>query len=139
MTSFNNKYFLSEKIVTKDNFSFSGWRTDVIDDVFENYETDSVLSFPLSLVHIKDKLIWHYFNIGIYNVKNSYWFGENMRKMNLEGNFGAECNTLLNKSDAGTSIMCVAGRVKNFIWKACNKISPKKDSFIEKSGLFSLV
>lgn len=57
MTSFNNKYFLSEKIITKDNFSFSGWRTDVIDDVFENYETDSVLSFPLSLVHIKDKLI----------------------------------------------------------------------------------
>ena len=49
------------------------WTTDLVRELFINFEVETILSIPLSIRMPKDKMVWVGTPNGQFTMKNAYW------------------------------------------------------------------
>lgn len=48
------------------------WRTEALEEIFDNDQTDRILIIPVMRTNIKDAKIWSGDNIGKYSARGGY-------------------------------------------------------------------
>ncbi|XP_024190567.1 uncharacterized protein LOC112194577 [Rosa chinensis] len=54
------------------------WNVPLIQSLFLSHEAKMILSLPMGLRTIPDKLMWHYMKFGSYSVKTRYWVARDL-------------------------------------------------------------
>ncbi|KAK3212444.1 hypothetical protein Dsin_017150 [Dipteronia sinensis] len=100
-----------------------GWNIEKIRNNFSVEDVEAVLSIPLSRSSWKDSIIWHYDQKGIYTVKNGYWVG---RSQNSDPESSGEGGvaSIINAFWKGLWKIPIPGKIKLFMWRACNDFLP---------------
>ncbi|XP_062014012.1 uncharacterized protein LOC133730441 [Rosa rugosa] len=61
-------------------FMASGaWDVPLLKSIFLPHEADMILSMPIGLRTVPDKLVWHFTKTRVYTVKSGYWVARDMQ------------------------------------------------------------
>ncbi|GAA0185918.1 hypothetical protein LIER_33206 [Lithospermum erythrorhizon] len=114
------------------------WRKDLIPTLFDPEDTQRILAMPLSRYHIRDKIVWHHTNNGVYLTSLGYKSARALKR-----NGGLRCKPAGECSDGGGDGdvrknlwgLRIPPRVKKIIWSCLHNILPTKDRLARKGIL----
>ena len=105
------------------------WRTDLVRELFVNFEAENILSIPLSICLPRDKLVWAATPNGFFTVKSAHWIAMAAAGTEQEGTLGASGQKQLWKTIWSAE---VPNKIKNFVWRACQNIIPTKSNLCRR-------
>lgn len=108
------------------------WLEPVIFDLFPTAEAEIILKIPLSRRSSADRMIWHFDNKGLYNVKSGY------RIARIRENLGEHASTSSDRCGNETSLWhkiwkaCIPPKVRVFIWRLIKGCIPTRAALGKK-------
>ena len=112
------------------------WRSDLVRELFLNFEADIILSIPLSTCMPRDKLVWAATPNGKFTMKSAYWLALVMKRAENESTSGPSGQQQLWRSIWSVD---VPNKIKNFSWRACQNILPTKANLFQRKVISSEV
>ena len=89
----------------------ASWRSDLVRELFLNFEVDIILSIPLSTHMSRDKVVWATTPNGKFPVKSDYWLALDMKSAENESTSGPSGQQQLWRSIWSAN---VPNKIKNF-------------------------
>ncbi|TQD80283.1 hypothetical protein C1H46_034181 [Malus baccata] len=109
------------------------WRFDVLSALFSEEEVSMIWSMPISFRLPADRLIWHFYNWGLYTVKSGYnvaW--KLVQSPSLSASTSNSDGNSYTKLWRSVWKAKIPPKVKVFVWKASQSILPTKVNLAKK-------
>ncbi|KAJ8430502.1 hypothetical protein Cgig2_010832 [Carnegiea gigantea] len=98
------------------DFDVGGWRTNMVEEVFNPCDVNTIVQIPLSQCWPDDHLIWHYTPYSLFNVQSA---NHHIREMQ-NGVLKCSSSTGVNPIWRKIRRLNILPRIKLFGWKVCN-------------------
>ena len=128
--TFSHFFLDNGTVFTLNNPEIASWKLDLIHEIFLPFDVEAILSIPLSLSLLTDKLIWAPTPTGQFSVSSAY---KVTRQFMLDLQHG-ECSTPQQLIYFWRCIckLPMPNKVKAFAWQTCRNILPTKANLFHR-------
>lgn len=110
------------------------WNVELITRLFNQQDVAAILQIPLSMLGVKDKLIWMYSNNGLYSVSSAYSLLARQKSQPAIQPESSCHRAQEQQMWKRIWALPIKGKVKHFLWRACHKFLPT-GSQLQQQGL----